>query len=93
MCSFSSSLCSCQFVVNWTNCQYLISEVTKLFFIPSARSVVGPSSRRLPQLQLYAHSAARLSKPPLLPTWLHPGIHADHVYSKTTSISGHLINR
>lgn len=44
-------------------------------FNPSASSVLGQSSCRRPQLQLYAHFVASLPKPPVLPSWLHPGIH------------------
>lgn len=39
-----------------------------------ARSVLGQSSCRLPQLQLHAHPAARVPQPPVVPAWNHPGI-------------------
>jgi len=40
---------------------------------PSARSALGPSAGRLPQLQLSAHPAAGVPEPAVLPPRLHPG--------------------
>lgn len=79
--------CSTQFVVNFTQAiRPLISKVIWLLS-SSARPVLGQSSCRLPQLQLHAHPAAGVQKPPLLPARLHPGIHENRLIKQRLLIS------